>query len=62
MKELTRLIDAYVSDSALQSVALRAAMVLPSLVLQKQSRKSKTKEHARLVVHRLNVVAGRAAG
>ena len=55
VKELTRLIDGYVSDSALQSVALRAAMVLPSLVLQKPSRKSKTKEYARLIVHRLKL-------
>ena len=39
VKELSRLIDAYTFDSVLQSVSLRAAMVLPSLELQKLSKK-----------------------
>ena len=41
VKELTILIDAYTSYSVLQSVAVRATMDLPSLVLQKPSKKSK---------------------
>jgi len=47
VKELTRLFQGYVSDSALQSVALYAAMVLSSLVLQKPSKK--TKNHPGLI-------------
>ena len=53
VKELTRLFQAYVSDSALQSVALKAAMVLPSLVLQKPSKKSKN--HPGLITRRLKL-------
>ena len=34
---LKEVIDAYILDSSLQSVALRDVMVLPSLVLQKPS-------------------------
>ena len=45
VKELTRLIDGYAKGSALESVALKAAMVMPSLVLQKPHAKSKTKDH-----------------
>jgi len=53
VKELTRLFQGYVSDSALQSVALKAAMVLPSLVLQKPSKKSKN--HPGLITGRLKL-------
>ena len=44
MKELTRLMDGFAEESALESVALKAAMVMPSLVLQKPHAKSKTKD------------------
>jgi len=53
VKELTRLFQAYVSDSVLQSVAVKAAMVLPSLVLQKPSKKSKN--HPGLITGRLKL-------
>ena len=53
VKELTRLFQAYVSDSALQSVALKAAMVLPFLVLQKPSKKSK--DHPGLITRRMKL-------
>ena len=55
VKEPARMIDAYVSNSAHQSVALRAVMVLPSLVLQKPRKKSKAKEHVSLIVHHLKL-------
>ena len=48
VKELTRLFNAFANASALESVALKAAMVLPSLLLQRTHAKSKAKED---VVH-----------
>ena len=44
-KELARLFQAFATGSALASVALKAATVLPLLVLQKSHRNSKTKDH-----------------
>ena len=55
VKELSRLFAAYVDDSALQLVALSAAMVVPALVLQKPSKTSKSKEHTRLLERRLSL-------
>ena len=45
VRELSKLYLAYGSASALESVALKAAIVLPILLLQKPSRASKTKYH-----------------
>ena len=45
VKELTRLIRAYADSSALESVALKAVMVMPHLLLQKSHRTSKTEDH-----------------
>ena len=45
MNELSRLYLAYGSASALESVALKATIVLPILLLQKPGKTSKTKEH-----------------
>ena len=42
--KLVRLLRAYVEDSALQSICLKAALVLPRLVLQKPHRTSKKKK------------------
>ena len=39
--ELTKLFRAYADGSALESIALKAAMVLPALMLQKPHQKSK---------------------
>ena len=55
MKELTRLIDGYAEGSALESVALKAAMVMPSLVLQKPHAKSKMKDHVTHLDRRLDI-------
>ena len=43
--ELAKLYDGYGSASAMESVALKAAMVLPPLLLQKPHRQSKSREH-----------------
>ena len=48
VRELTRMFKSYVEASALECVALQAAMVMPVLLLQKPHPKSKAKEH---IVH-----------
>lgn len=48
VSELARLFSAFVSGSALESVALKAATILPPLLLQKPLRNSKAKDHTRL--------------
>ena len=53
VKELTRLIRAYADSSALESVALKAVMVMPHLLLQKSHRTSKTKDHITQLERRL---------
>jgi hypothetical protein len=44
VSEVSRLFRAYGESSALESIGLMAAMILPALVLQKPSPKAKTKE------------------
>ena len=44
--ELSRLYTAFAATSALECVALKAAVVLPILVLQLPNRRSKPKEQA----------------
>lgn len=55
VKELTRLFGAYADASALESVAFKAAFLMPLLVLQKTSRKLKTKEMNCHIERRLNL-------
>ena len=45
--EPTRLFQAYADGSALECMALQAAMVMPALILQKPHPKSKAKDHAK---------------
>ena len=49
------LYSAYESILALESVALKAAIVFPILLLQKPSRTSKTKQHIALLERRLGL-------
>lgn len=53
VRELTRMFQAYADASALESMALQAAMVMPALLLQKPHAKSKAKEHTILLDRRL---------
>ena len=53
IRELTRLIRAYAEGSAMESVALKAAMIMPSLLLQKSHRTSKAKDHVAQLERRL---------
>ena len=53
VRELARMFQAYADASALESVALYAAMVMPALLLQKPHSKSKAKEHTTHLDRRL---------
>ena len=53
VSELSRLYLAYGSASTLEAVALKAATVLPILLLQKPSKRSKTKDHTKCLGRRL---------
>ena len=55
MHELSRLFSAFASASSMESIALRAAIVLPILLLQKPHRKSKAKEHTACLERRLRI-------
>ena len=53
VSELARLYQAFGSASTLESVALKATIVLPILLLQKPSKVSKTKDHVKCLERRL---------
>ena len=55
VRELVRLFKAYNEGSTLESIALTAAMTMPSLLLQKLHRASKAKEHALCLERRLKL-------
>ena len=55
MRELSKLYATYGSASALELVALKAAILLPILLLQKPNRTSKTKQHITLLERRLGL-------
>ena len=57
VKEITRLLRAYTEASALESVALKAVMVMPHLLLQKSHRTSKAKDHVAQLERRLETWA-----
>lgn len=46
VRELSCMFRAYADRSALESVAMKAVMVMPALLLQKPHPRSKAKEHA----------------
>ena len=53
VSELARLYNAYAEGSQIESFALTAAMILPSLILQKPYSGSKAKEHVKCVDRRM---------
>ncbi|CAB4032710.1 Hypothetical predicted protein [Paramuricea clavata] len=56
MREITRLISAWNCDSVyLQDIALKLVMIMPALLLQKPSFKSKAKEHTICLKRRLHL-------
>ena len=46
VRELSRMFNAHAEGSALECVAMEAAMTMPALLLQKPSSRSKEREHA----------------
>ena len=54
VSELARLYNSFASKSAMECIAMKAAVVLPILMLQKPSSKSKAKEHNSCLERRLN--------
>ena len=55
MSELSRLYRAYAEGSALESIALKTATIIPCLLLQKPHRKSKSKDHTTCLAHKLRL-------
>jgi hypothetical protein len=55
VQELVRLFKSYTNNSALESVALKATFVFPSLMLRKSHRRSKTPEHISHLLRRLDL-------
>ena len=53
--EFTRLFNSFAMESDLEAVALKAAMTLPSLMLQKPHAKSKTHDHISCLQRRLSL-------
>ena len=53
--ECTRLILEWLNDSQLQSIAIKALMIMPSLLLQNCSRNSKAKDHTKSHNRRLKL-------
>ena len=53
--ELARLFRTYAESSALESIALTAAMVLPTLLLQKPPGQSKAKDHVLCLGRRMQL-------
>ncbi len=52
--ELARLFKAFAEASALEAVALKAATIMPILLLQKPAKKSTAKDHTKCLQRRLN--------
>lgn len=52
--ELERLFSTFASASSMESIALKATIVMPILLLQKPHRKSKTKDHIACLQRRLH--------
>ena len=51
--EITRLLNAWIQDSAMKDITFKAIMVMPSLILQKPSRNSKAKYYSEVLRRRM---------
>ena len=58
VSELARLFEAFATRSPLESIALKAAIVMPILVLQKPRRNSKSREHCDCLERRMALWLG----
>ncbi|XP_066936770.1 uncharacterized protein [Clytia hemisphaerica] len=55
VSETARLINAFVDSSAMKTISLKALMIMPALLLQKPSAKSKAKDHTAALKRRLDL-------
>ena len=55
IQEITRLLQAFANGSQLESIALKASFVMQILLLQKPSKKSKSKDHISHLKRRLEL-------
>ena len=55
IREMTRLVNSWIKDSPIKDVALKARHVMPALLLQKPSKKSKSKDHTNALERRMNL-------
>ena len=55
IEELTFWLRQFNASSKLNPIALKALMILPSLMLQKPSARSKSKEHLECLIRRLEL-------
>ena len=53
IEECTRLINDWTNDAPLKPIALKALMIMPSLLLQKTSKNSKAKDHSEQLSRRI---------
>ena len=53
VSELARMYKAFVSSSAMESIAMKVTVVLPILLLQKPSARSKAKDHSARLQRRM---------
>ena len=53
VRELSNLFSAFASASSMESIALKATVIMPILLLQKPNRRSKTKDHVACLGRRL---------
>ena len=58
VREVSRMFQAYAESSALEGIAMKAAMILPALLLQKPHSRSRTKEHVKHLECRLSLWKG----
>ena len=53
--ELTKLFDAWIGDSTLKKIAMKAVMIMPSSLLQKPSKESTSKDHLKAFEQRMEL-------
>ena len=53
--ELTKLFNAWIDDSTLKKIAITGVMIMPSLLLQKPSKESKSKDHPKSLEQRIEL-------
>jgi len=53
IRETTRLVNAFVEDSPLKNISIKAVMIMPALLLQKPTKKSKSRDHKSALERRM---------